>query len=876
MNLTKQMKRVSSDIAIVIIFLAISVFYFHIPLSQGLVLGGHDSEAAFGLGQEQLQYRATHDGETTRWTNSIFSGMPTYQIAPSYGATDAVYSMSKIYGLGTMGWFPAVSYLFLYMLGFYVLLRAFNFKPYLAALGSIIWAFSSYFLIIIAAGHIWKVMTLAYIPPTIGGLVLCYRGKYLWGGAVTALFTAFQVVSNHLQMTYYFLFVMLFMAVAYGVHDFMRKKYAHWFKATAVLAFSGLLGVAANLPNLYHTYEYTQHSMRGKAELTEKTTGKHAEADATEGLDRSYITAWSYGIDETMTLLVPDYKGGGSGSIFERKDVESLEHFDAFRSNVMEMLQGFQQAGIQANPPGINQYWGDQPFTVGPVYVGAFVCFLFILGFFLVNGPMKWALFLATLLSFVFAWGRNIPEVTDFLIDNLPLYNKFRTVSSALVIAEFTIPLLAVLCIQKIMRRKDMFRLSHWDDVPFRAKVGIPVAAALTLGVCLLLWLFPSVAGDCFSVEDERLFAYLQASQFSPELLNSYMASLTDLRHDILSADALRSVLYILGGIVLLWMFAEEKIKSWMLCSFLSVLFLADLSQIDKKYLNDQSFTSPSVMEQKYAETPADTEILKDKSYYRVANLGGGNTFNETTNATSYYHHSIGGYHAAKLHRYQDLITYRLNPEIQTLWGAIAEADGNMAEVNADSIAPVLNMLNTKYFIFGQGMQSMALQNPYANGNAWFVDRLTFVKDADAEIAALKGLDSKHEAVADEAFKAQLDGSALGQGSVEFLSYEPNELKYEVESEKGGLLVFSEIYYPGWTAKVDGQEVELGRVNYVLRALKMPAGKHEVVLEFRPLTLSVTDSIAWSALVIILVFMVIALIGKGRHFYKVAQTDRKK
>lgn len=876
MNLTKQMKRISSDIAIVIIFLAISVFYFHKPLSQGLVLGGHDSEAAYGLGQEQLQYRASHDGETTRWTNAIFSGMPTYQIAPSYDVTDTVNSMSKVYGLGTMGWFPAISYLFLYMLGFYVMLRAFNFKPYLAALGSIIWAFSSYFLIIIAAGHIWKVMTLAYIPPTIGGLVLCYRGKYLWGGAVTALFTAFQVVSNHLQMTYYFLFVMLFMAVAYGVHDFMRKKYVHWIKSTAVLAFSGLLGVAANLPNLYHTYEYTQHSMRSKTELTEKTTGKQAAGDATEGLDRSYITAWSYGIDETMTLLIPDYKGGGSGSIFDRKGVEKMEHFDEFRTNIMDLMQAFQDKGVQANPPGINQYWGDQPFTVGPVYVGAFSCFLFILGFFLVNGPMKWALFLATLLSFVFSWGRNIPGITDFLIDNLPLYNKFRTVSSALVIAEFTIPLLGVLCIQKIMRRKDMFRLAHWDEVPFRAKIGIPVATALTLGICVLLWLFPSMAGDCLSAEEEQVFAYLQSAQFSPTLLNAYKDSLIDLRHDILSADALRSALYILGGIVLLWIYAEDKIKNWMLCSFLSVLFLADLSQIDKKYLNDNNFTSPMVMEQKYAETPADTEILKDKSYYRVANLGGGNTFNETSNATSYYHHSIGGYHAAKLHRYQDLITYCLNPEIQTLWTVIAETNGNMAKVKGDSLAPVLNMLNTKYFIFGQGEQSMALLNPYANGNAWFVDRLTFVKDADAEIAALKGLDSKHEAVADESFKAQLDGTPLGQGSVEFVSYEPNELKYEVETAKGGLLVFSEIYYPGWTATIDGKEVELGRVNYVLRALKVPAGKHEIVLDFHPTTLSVTGTIAWSALGIIMIFMVIALIGKGRHFYKVAQSDRRK
>ena len=367
-------KKATPDIIFIVAFLVLSTLYFLTPMSEGLVLGGHDSVAGIGLGHEQQEYRASHNGETTRWTNAIFSGMPTYQTAPSYGATDAVSTVETVYSLGTGHWFPAISYLFLYMLGFYILLRAFNFKPYLAALGSVIWAFSSYFLIIIAAGHIWKVMTLAFIPPTIGGLVLCYRHKYLWGGAVTALFTAFQIQSNHLQMTYYFLFVMFLLVVCYAVHAIATKQFGSWLKATGVLIVAGLLGVAANLPNIYHTYSYAKESMRGKAELTAPKSEQNS-AKATDGLDRDYITAWSYGIDETLTLLIPDYKGGGSTSILDREGVEELPGYDEFYQHAGQTQQIFQEKQIQAYPPGIQLYWGNQPFTVGPVYVGALVCF---------------------------------------------------------------------------------------------------------------------------------------------------------------------------------------------------------------------------------------------------------------------------------------------------------------------------------------------------------------------------------------------------------------------------------------------------------------------------------------------------------------------
>lgn len=865
MNFSNILKKAAPDVIVVLLFLIVSTLYFFTPMSEGLVLGGHDTVASVGLGQEQKEFRATHNGETTRWSNAIFSGMPTYQTAPSYGATDTVYALSEVYSLGTGKWFPAISYLFLYLLGFYVLLRAFNFKPHLAALGSILWAFSSYFLIIIAAGHIWKVMTLAFIPPTIAGLILCYRGKYLWGGAVTALFTAFQVVSNHLQMTYYFLFVMLFLSVAYLVDSCMKKTLGQWLKATGTLIIAGMLGVAANLPNLYHTYQYAQESMRGKAELTPQPSSNGQQAQqATDGLDRDYITMWSYGIDETLTLLIPDYKGGGSSSILDREGVEDLKGYDDFYQCAGQTQHALQQANIQAYPPGIMLYWGDQPFTVGPVYVGAFVCFLFILGLFYVKGPVKWGLLAATILSLLFAWGKNIPGVTDFFIDHMPMYAKFRTVSSALVIAEFSIPLLAVLCLYEISKNKELFNLTNWKDATLTKKIGLPMSLVLTLGFCLLVWMAPGVAGNCISSADMSTFNMMRQAGFPADLIGQYMTAITSMHHAILSADALRSAIVILIGVLVLWAYATDKIKGLLCCILLSLLCLIDMWQIDKRYLNNDSFTEETVRQETFNKTPADARILQDKSYYRVLNLStGGSPFNETSNATSYYHHSIGGYHAAKLHRYQDLVDRRLNDEIQQLANAINSAEGDMTKVNSDSIAPCINMLNTKYLIFGK-QANQVIENPYANGNGWFVSQLNFAKNADAEMGALSHLNTKRQAVADEKFKTLLSGSVLDSGKVELTSYEANELKYTIESQKGGVVVFSEIYYPGWTVTIDGKPAEFGRVNYVLRALKVPAGKHQVVATFRPTSVATTNNIAYAALAITIVLFLTAIVLRVR------------
>ena len=863
-----KIKNLWPDLLVCLMFLALSFAYFITPLSEGLVLGGHDTVASVGQGRELMDYHA-QTGDYTRWTNTLFSGMPTYQIAPSYKSSDVLSVIARAYGLGTTG---ALCYVFLFLVGFYILLRAFNLKPWLSALGAVAWAFSSYFFIIIAAGHIWKVMTLTFIPPTIAGLVLCYRGKLLWGGAVTALFTALQIHANHVQMSYYFLPLMIFLAVAYLVDAIVRHKLPAWGKATGVALMAGLLGIAANLPNLYHTYEYSKLSLRGPSELTPSTK---AAANATDGgLERDYITQWSYGIDESLTFLIPDFKGGGSGSLMANEELQELDAFSTFYQCAATADQFLREKGTDLweggqapTPPGLNQYWGDQPFTVGPVYVGAFVCFLFIFGLFFVRGPMKWALLAATVLSFLMGWGHNDAWFTNFCIDHLPLYNKFRTPSSALVVAEFTMPLLAVLALAQIVRRpKDIFGTME-------GRTGLVVSLLLTVGLCFLLWVAPSMAGDCLSTQDERLLGAL-SGPMGADFVNTYRESIATLHHHILSASAGRSLLVLLIGIGLVGTFvwqrrssaslaeAEEgKVVDWGvvgLCSAILALCLFDMWSVNKKYLNDESFTDPVALQNPQA-TAADQVVLQDKADYRVLSVAEGSPFNETSNHTAYFHQSIGGYNAAKLHRYQDLIDHCLQREMPPFLGYISEAQGDMTAVPGDSLAPVINMLNTKYVIFGQKAVQV-VQNPYANGNGWFVSRLDFVKNADEEMAALQSLDTKHAAVADECFRPQLEGTPLDSGSVVLKQRLANELTYEVSSPRGGLAVFSEIYYPGWTATIDGQPADLGRVNYILRALKMPAGHHKVVLSYKPSTVTTTETIAFVAIGLILLGFLAALL----------------
>lgn len=825
----EQLKKYWLDLAAIVLFALIGFVYFMPADIDGRILYREDASGGRGAGQEQQQY-LEKTGERTRWTNATFGGMPTYQTAPSYHSTDMLSKAMTAYHLGLP---ENVWYVFAYLLGFYILLRAFDFRRELAILGSILWAFSSYFFIIIAAGHIWKVMALAYLPPMIAGLVLAYRGKYLWGFILTAIFSAFEVKANHVQMTYYYLFIILFMLIAWLVMAIREHKMAQFWKASAVALAGAAVGIAINLSNLYHTWQYSQESMRGKSELVKK----NAANQTSSGLDRDYITQWSYGIDETWTLLVPNTKGGASVPLYNNKTAQ--EKADP------NFIQIYQQLG---------QYWGEQPGTSGPVYVGAFVLMLFILGLFIVKGPMKWALLAATILSILLSWGRNFMGFTDFFLDYVPMYAKFRTVASILVMAEFTIPLLAMMALKKIVDEPEVLtqRLKY-----------VYISFGVTAGVALLFYLMPGLFfSDFVSSAEDRALAQLG----DPQIVAQLKANLVDIRKAIFAADALRSFFIIAIGTLLLLLYKAKKLgMNWMI-GCIAVLCLIDMWQVNKRYLNDDMFVEKSVRERPQPLTPTDKQILQDKSLdYRVLNLAS-NTFNE--NETSFYHKSIGGYHAAKLRRYQEMIDAYISPEMQRLMPEIAKAQGDMTKIDGRTLYPVLNMLNTKYFIVPlQAGQTVPLQNPYAYGNAWFVDKITFVDNANEELARVGKLDLRHEAVADKKFQVQLQASQVQDNTslVTLKSYEPNHLVYEVNSDKGGIVVFSEVYYPEWTATIDGEKADLGRVNYILRALQVKAGKHEVVLDFHPASINKTETVAYVAYIVL--FLAI-LLGAGLEWKK--------
>ena len=819
------------DVLVVVLFAVISFAYFFPADLDGRILYRHDASAGRGAGQEVSEYHE-RTGKVSRWTNATFSGMPTYQTAPSYQSTGVLNQVMKAYHL----WLPEnVWYVFAYLLGFYILLRAFDFRWHLAALGAIVWAFSSYFFIIIAAGHIWKVMALAYLPPLIAGLVWAYRGKLLRGFCVTALFSAFEIDANHVQMTYYYLFVIAAMVIAYGVDAVRRGQWKGFLRATGVCAAGALIGVLLNLSNLYHTWQYAQESMRGKSELVKKNVTNQTSS----GLDRDYITQWSYGIDETWTLLVPNAKGGASVPL--ATNIKAMEKADP------NFMQIYQQMG---------QYWGDQPGTSGPVYVGAFVLMLFVLGLFIVKGPMKWALLGATVLSILLSWGHNFMPFTDFFLDYVPMYSKFRTVASILVIAEFTIPLLAMLALKRLVDEPDLMgKQMRWVYVSF----------GLTGGIALLFALMPTVFfSDFISATELEALKGIPADYLAP-----LESNLRSIREGIFVADCWRSFWIIAIGMALLLLYRYRKLKAEYMVGAMVLLCLIDMWQVNKRYLNDGMFVEKSVREQAQPMTETDRLILRDKDLdYRVLNLAS-NTFNE--NETSYYHKSIGGYHAAKLRRYQDLIDNYIAPEMQQLMSALAKAGGDMTKVKGDSIFPVLNMLNAKYFIVPlQDNKTVPIQNPYVLGNAWFVDKLNYVNNANQELEALGKLNLRHEAVADARFKAVL-GEATPQDStsvVKLTAYAPNQLTYEVKSATGGVMVFSEIYYPEWTATVDGKPVEIGRVDYVLRALKVDKGQHQVVLTFDPKSVKQTETVAYAAYVVLLLVVLFGLYAEWKRKQK--------
>lgn len=822
-------------LAVVCFAALLSLAYFSPAVFEGRDLFQHDVAGASGTAQDVRDYyEAT--GETSYWTNSLFGGMPMYQIAPSYPSLSALKAVQDFLTLqAPFNLLPSYSWLlFAMLLGFYIFMRSLKQGPMLSLFGALMWTFSSYFIILIDAGHIWKLMVLSFIPPTIAGIIYTYEGKYLKGGVITAFFAALQLMSNHVQMSYYFAFVIVFILLAYLWQAVKTKQVKQYLIASAVTLVAALVSISINISNIYHTYEYTQETMRGGSALAQPST---EGANKSGGLDKDYITAWSYGKAETLTFLVPNLYGGASGAL----------------GNSPTALENVQDPEMKQILGGMNHYWGDQPFTSGPVYVGAFVLFLAILGLFIVRTPLKWALFAATVLSLFLGWGHNFMWLTDLFIDYFPLYNKFRTVSSILVIAEFTIPTLAILALVEFVRAP--------REVVDKERVGLYVALGSTLGVAFLLALVPGMFFNFMSGEETEMFRQYLAD---PRALQ-VMTALKEVRSAIVSSDAWRSVLVILVSLGLCYLYYRELLSRKLLVGLLALVSLLDLWLVDKRYLNDARFIDQSAIQaQAKPVTEVDREIQADKDpHYRVLNLTV-SPFNDAT--TSYSHRSIGGYHAAKLGRYQDLIEHQISKQNKQ----------------------VLNMLDMRYIITTDPHGKLISQkNLDAFGAAWFVDpkEILVVSTADEEMKALSTLNLKHQAVAhqDQALKAGApsDMSQLAEEeeapiffsvvdslgnercetdvdydviepTVKLLSYTPNKAKYEASTDRERLLVFSEIYYPhGWKLLVDGEPAEIKRVNYLLRAVMLPEGKHTLEMSFDPDTVHTTEATSYIAQIIL-------------------------
>ncbi len=816
----------------ILAIVAISLAFFWPDAIEGNVLRQYDMQQGAANGQELVEYQA-ETGQKAWWTNSLFGGMPAFQISPSYASTALFSWLNSLYGL----WLPQpANLLCMMMLGMLILLLAMKCRPSLALIGAVAWGLSSYFVIIIGAGHLWKFITLSYVPPTIAGLVLIYRGRRLLGAALAALFMALQISSNHLQMSYYFAWVMAGFVIAYGVAALRSKQLGRWGINTAILAGAMLLAVGANAPNLYHTYEYSKQTMRGQhSELTPENPA----AQQSQGLDREYITMYSYGKGETFSLLIPDIKGGASAKPYQGGMVPTTLT-DTDRGQEL-MRQGGEMTLLQLFGP----YFGGAEGTNGPVYVGAIIMALFLLGCIVVKGPVKWALVVLTVLSIFLAWGHNMIWFTDLFIDYMPGYNKFRTVESILVIAEFTIPLLAILGLRELLRAE-----KPWQTM----KNPLIFSFGICLFFCLLGIFAPSIFGSAIMGErDQSIISQYVAYGALPQGFNmqdypSVLNAVNEMRLDMVKTDSLRSFLFIGIALIALMAFSRGKISRKIAVGIVGVAVLVDLFTADQRYLNHDSFVEP-VSAAPFTATAADQVILMDSDPdFRVLDV---NQFSSP--APSYFHKSIGGYHAAKLTRYQDLIDrhlqYVARPEIADL--LTLRNDSVAALYDPEEVAwlrshlNVLDMLNTKYIITDPN--AMPILNTEAYGNVWFVDSIDYVSTPDAEMDALESINPRIEAVADEQFRAILGEATPGApgDTIHLTAYAPDQLKFSYSAAEPRVAVFSEVFFPwGWEAEVNGQPVEIGRVDYLLRALRLPAGQGEIVMTFRPQSVETTNSVA--------------------------------
>ena len=810
------LRSLTPHLVALLLFIVIAFAYF-LPVIEGKELVAHDTDSWRSMAQETIEYNKSHD-DVTLWTNSMFGGMPNYQIS-MVQPNNVLQYVEKV----IMSFPRPVSNVFLYLICFYILLLSFGLKPWQAIAGAIGFTFASYNFIVIAAGHNSKAITIAYVAPLIGAVFLAFREKRFLGAVLTAFFLSLAIRANHIQILYYTLIILFFFAIVEFIFSIREKKFPDFLKSAGVLIIAAIIAVGMNATSLLTTYEYSHYTMRGKS------NGLTADTQSSQhGLNKEYITQWSYGVDETLTLLIPDFMGGASTGKLSLKS-ETAGHLKNL---------GVPDGQIKQIVTQLPLYRGTQPGTSGPVYLGAIVIFLFVLSFFVVDKKLKWWLVPMIILTMMLSWGKNFMPLTDFFIDYVPMYNKFRAVSMTLFATGFGIALLA------FMAMKEVYEGNISKE---KLTKSITVSALITGGVCLVFALVPSLAGSFVSPQDAQFqgdYAFLKDT-LPPD------------RQSLLRSDAFRSLVFIILGAFVLWSFVKGFLKKNVSIALLAFFILIDLFPVAKRYLNDDNFESkrPTQLVQK---TPADEAILQDKSQFRILDATV-DIFNDAT--PSYFHKNIGGYHAAKLRRYQELINMQLTGEIGKLFGAFGSA------TTAESITPVfdslrvMNMLNMKYVIYNK--QAPPLVNPYHNGNAWFVNNIRIAQDANEEMKLLGEIDTRHELVIDKSLASALPSKVTPDSTakISLKSYAPNHLIYSVDTKTEQVAVFSEIYYDkGWKATIDGKEVPYTRVNYLLRAMPLKAGSYDVEFRFAPGSYSTGNLLA-------LISSVLLIIGLATYLF---------
>jgi len=827
------LKPFREHIIILLAFAAISFLYFS-PIFEGKQLRQMDYEHAQGMSKELVDFEKTHPGEYSLWTNSMFGGMPSYQIKT--GPTNNIYLfLQRLFRFSLP--YTTVAILFILLTGFYLLLVSLKMNRWICIAGAIGFAFASYNIIIIAAGHISKAYAIGYFPLVFAGIFMIFRGKTIPGAIITAFALGIQISCNHPQITYYLFLTTLVYLVFEFIYAIREKLMKEFVRALVFLGIAAILAVLPNITSLWITYEYGKDTIRGPSELVKNQPGS-------SGLDKDYALAWSYGKSETFTLLVPNFKGGGAEGFGS----------DSETAKVLREAGVKDAAQIAASLPS---YWGDQPFTSGPVYFGAVICFLFILGLFIVPPKYKWWLVAASILSIFLSWGRNFEWFTDIFFYYFPMYNKFRTVSMILVIANFTFVLLASLTLMELIR-ENINRKKLLSSLQY--------AFYITGGLLLVFILFPGLFFDFQSSSDQNLFARLSAAGWPQDIINRLASAMADDRASMLRKDAFRSLVFVALSAGSIWAFLADVIKAKYFLSGMIILILIDLWTVDKRYLNNGMFTRQNMTKNVFKPTKADEYILSDKdSDFRVLNLTR-SVFND--GYTPYYHKSVGGYHGAKLRRYQDVIDSCLNREISFLQNGLSKIS-SFEQINAllENV-PMLNMLNTKYIIYHP--DSPPLENTKRLGNAWFATAYNLVNGANEELAASCNQNSPQVPAIDQQFSDHLqlleksDSLNSTSDSIVLLHYQPNQLRYKAFVKSNRLALFSEIYYnKGWDAYLDGQKTNYLRANYILRAMVIPAGEHEIEFRFEPRSFYAGRRIAFAGSVLII------LLTLGAGFYQI-------